>query len=486
MLDFPINILVSIITDWLDINSLGRYDAALCNRTDRASYLEVLRSSEVTMPGVWMCYAMHDPCAILVWVAERSVRVKSMNFWGLPNDWEEAKVTAFLAAVGNSLEDVEMHEVCGPDIDILCEQTILLCPRLRQLHIVGCAPRDSQGISLALQKYAATLSSLRIEKSAIPLITAPMLMPAMQHLSIIAEGRMDAGNIPRLIRNCPNLLSFKLLDDGYEVNTDNPNNLYLTALAESCPKLQRICCKIPPNCVGTFIQLMRNCADLHTVDIQHGADGDAAAINATLRHCRKLRALRVQHMPEASIPLLATRMLQLEHLSLVHLHCHTAASLELVAANCGNLKSFDLHLCASPGEDASSEEAVPTGPYPPESAFQRLLASLSQVETLDLAHAKWMTDGIMLCIAAHCKCLRDLALHGTEPSLEAFTAVVQQCAQLRTVYHSKHDKTLGRDAGDNGHTAAWLNMRPGLTINSCDEPTFGYWGTGVFDLLSIV
>jgi hypothetical protein len=486
MLDLPTNIVASIVSDWLEAKSVARYDAALCNRAGRASYMEVLRSPQVTLREVTMYHASRNPCAVLTWVVQRSLRVRKVIFWGTSAANEPA-VTAFLTAVGPSIEAVTI-ETIREGATMLCRQISLLCPQLTHFE---CGDVDNEAFSLLLQRCSRTLSSLKIHKARFPVFPAAPVMPAMQHLSFIAKGSIHSRNIPRLIRNCPNLLTFKLSNpDGWDLDTDETYNHYLVALAETCPRLQRLCCDVLSDDVEIFTQLLQSCTELHTVELQNGYYFETGPIEATLRYYRKLRALRVQHMQEATIPLLVTRLPQLQHLSFINLHCHTAASLDLIAEHCGHLSSFDLHLYPQPDEEAdpgdlgSNDEPIPTGPDPPESAFLRLFAKLQNVETLDLTSAnRWMTDGIMQTIAAHCPRLHTLALPGTEPSHEAFTALVQQCTQLRAVHCYYHDSTLG-PAGNGDYISEWVKMRPGLTFDPYEEPTFGYWGTGVNEVCS--
>jgi hypothetical protein len=287
-------------------------------------------------------------------------------------------------------------------------------------------------------------------------------MPAMRCLSLLPEDRMDYHSVVNLIRNCPGLRTFTYRYVG-DYDVEDEDN-FLPALARHCPKLQTLRYDSYSKYESDFTQLVQSCPDLHTVDFLHTGDTSIHAI--VLTHCTKLRALRTAYLQEETVPLLLTRLSQLEHLSLGNLQC-TAASLLELAEHCGNLTS----LAVDPYEEYPSRSVDMTR------TMDLFLSKLVRVEMLDLARARWLTDDLLLTIATHCKRLRCFAVDIAKRkiSASAISALIEGCPLLTEISHCYFDKVLSVEA----NRAMWRRQRPCLLVDG-SYPLTQYWDRLVY------
>jgi hypothetical protein len=295
-------------------------------------------------------------------------------------------------------------------------------------------------------------------------------MSALRCLSIVPDGEVHPESIVELLQHCPNLETFSFVPGQQSWMRIE----YLTALSLHCPLLRTLRCEVcTMKQLAVFEQVLQHSPELHTVDILDGLSTDESAV-AILRYCPKLRALRLPGLFEQTLPLLLPRMHALEHLGLGTLGCLSDSPMLALAECCGNLKSLSFHL-------SRVRDSPPTPIYVTENALRVLLANLPLMEVLDLTDANWLTDSLLLTIAAHCPRLRCIALHGTKLQAASITALIQQCPNLTAIFHDYFHSVLK----DEGNRGMWRTVRPTLQVvfGNLGDSQFCHWGTLIADSL---
>jgi hypothetical protein len=104
LFDLPFNITADLLSAWLPLKCLSELDSALCNRSSRDVYMEILQCDGFALNASSYLAKEAD---FMQWIVDRRVKVirASVNCYGMqpaPSD----RVKEFFASVGATLQDL--------------------------------------------------------------------------------------------------------------------------------------------------------------------------------------------------------------------------------------------------------------------------------------------------------------------------------------------------------------------------------------------
>jgi hypothetical protein len=230
LFDLPLNLTADLLRNWLLCRDLSALDAALCNRSSREAYLDVLRSVAFVLdePSVKV---LRTP--VMQWVIDRKVKIIDV-FMGFSPPPSDEIISSFLACVGPRVLDL----TAAGDEDTLvsiCRSALSTCVRLKVLELWSYSfeSRTADRVfSRLISQRSATLERLTCTDCwTKKLLPTDCEMPKLQYFSTSATHK---GNLCAFVRNCRHLLYFKCS------HIKPCDESILHALAESCPSLQSL------------------------------------------------------------------------------------------------------------------------------------------------------------------------------------------------------------------------------------------------------
>jgi hypothetical protein len=392
------------------------------------------------------------------------MRVREVEFrWNV----DEGSLMAFLRTVGSSLEVMKLENT-RDHTNIIGQHATAFCTRLRRIDLSDYCDISGEVFSELLRARATSLTELNLWWPALPPFEVHTTMEALQVLNITLESARCRESIVALIRHCPNLKFFNHCSE----NEPAIPGVYLTALTQSCPHLQKLRGTIATEDVQIYIAVLEACTELTNVDLCNSAEHHIRILQATIDHCATLRALSLSESCEEAFAVLIPRIRELEYLSLDARLENALTMMVELTAHCSHLKSLHFYfhqlLFGLPDEDAA------------ERAVQRLFRCLTRIEELDLSDAYWLKDAHVLTIAAHSPRLRKIFVpHQLVFKVATITALVQSCVDLELILlRSAPPKSSSRTPylWSEENKQPWRALRPRLRVSD-DEPEsrFGYW-----------
>jgi hypothetical protein len=202
---------------------------------------------------------------------------------------DEANVTSMLRTTGSTLEVMKLESTRG-HTNLICQQAGILCTRLQHVSLHGYCGISGEVFSELLRARANTLTELKLWWPALPPFEVHTTMEALQVLNITLEYLNCRDSMVAPIRHCPNLKFFNYFSD------DEPTipGVYLTALTEHCPHLQKLRGTMATGDAATFIALLEACTELTTVDLCESAENDGRVPTAGCCRQRSITAPRYE------------------------------------------------------------------------------------------------------------------------------------------------------------------------------------------------
>jgi hypothetical protein len=442
LFDLPLNITIALLRGWLTLRDLSLLDAAQCNRSARQGYLEVLKSGGFLLD---ITSYERDMAPLMQWLEDRKVQIERVDLRNKGGRNGPGHIAAFLTSVGPSLLDLTANN-CDRSLIPVCCVAIASCPRLKVLHLSDVLGDLQIIVCKLLAQRALTLERLAVEDSETDQVFPENAdMKNLQYLAVI-DSSVDTLNLVAFLRNCGNLLYFHNDDHG---GTDD----CLLAVAQCCPSLQSLHYgRAEAHSTAGLEAVLLACHDLHTIDFASFEGFTNAHVTLIVKHCRKLKALKLQlhstRMSQGCFTILAPRLAELRHLAVECLNCSSDdAPLHLLTQHCRQLQSLSLRYL-----QGCSEQALTA-----------LLSALPCLEDLDLALSDvLLTDEMLMTIGKKCPHLCVLNLNETAGySTKGITAIATGCAALEQVFVSDNDE-LFSELG----LSMWKALRPKLRFCS--------------------
>jgi hypothetical protein len=454
--DLPLNLTVDLLKNWLLLKDVAALDKALCNRSCREGYLEVLKSDGFVLDSL---PEDAELVPLMRWIEVHKIKVRRIDLRGLDTNSEPGLLASFMGSVGPAVEDLSADN-SGDALVLICCLAMVLCTRLCILQLRDCGADNSAAtISRLIAAKAPSLERLALEDGEIS--EALPERCAMEKLKYLSFKRFTAAT-PRLcafVRNYSNLLYFYCDDLG---RTDD----VLNALAESCRSLQSLHYgNAASGSTAGLEAVLLACQDLHTIDFTTPFGFTNAHISTIVQHCGKLQALRIMLSPrgidQECVAILIPRLPELRILHLIGMCCTSDAPIMLLTQHCGGL--IDLGVRALSGTIS-------------EGALVALFRALSRLEDLNLSYAQCLSDAVLAAIGKNCPRLDTLDLYGAIAlSEEGITEIAKGCAELEMIAYKPNEVgVVGETIFSGLARSVWKVLRPNLEFLTVDD-TWTRW-----------
>lgn len=369
LLDIPTSIACEVLTDWLKTHDIGRIDAALCNRTSRPAFLELLKERAVVSLGQ-PSTDIEDSC--LSWLFSRRVQLLSMSI----SD-PDVNLTVQDCEVFRSLGFLDIYyrhrlklimDACKDSLKVLilrgCEinidEAVGMASQCRNLHTLEIGEltkymgRRKPRLQTLLHREArdlpvlcaATLRSFVCNWTG---VSDSLMLRVVSSCKQLTRLELTGHNITNkvvysVISNCRDLRIIRLIKCQW-LTTDG-----IVALA-SYNQLE----VLDLNGSGgvttdSVVPIITNNPQLHTINLRHGNAISSLAVMKIAATCPGLTALDVSYckfVKDDAMYLIANKCSQLQDLQVCGCESITDMSMLRLANLCPKLTSINIKDCPS-------------------------------------------------------------------------------------------------------------------------------------------
>ena len=338
ILSLPGDISGQLLSNWLDIEDIGKLDSATCNTTNRGSFLQLLASEFVIHPNQYQDIDIHSGL-FLNWLSLRQLKLISIalsdafgDFHLIPPDWSQLQTLEFNLNFESKLwsmsESFAALFINCPKLEVmdlgpcyLLEESLgkILqgAPHLKHLNIID---RDSPRSNSVIAEYCHELTGLKLSSDALDgkilgeiaqsnrnlqtlslydcklLVNASLEEHAIMHLRNLRCIELDAlredETILLFAKHCPQLESISL-------NTDySVHDATVAQLAKLCPNLKRLSLECVWNITNNGLRSIgEHCSKLEFLRIfgnRHVTDEGIATLT---KGCSKLHTVELRSLP---------------------------------------------------------------------------------------------------------------------------------------------------------------------------------------------
>eukprot|EP00598_Pedospumella_elongata_P010859 CAMPEP_0184995854 /NCGR_PEP_ID=MMETSP1098-20130426/54291_1 /TAXON_ID=89044 /ORGANISM="Spumella elongata, Strain CCAP 955/1" /LENGTH=470 /DNA_ID=CAMNT_0027522195 /DNA_START=17 /DNA_END=1429 /DNA_ORIENTATION=+ len=418
IIQLPTSVSAAVLCDWLDVKWICRLDSAICIKSSRPAFLELLRSVEC----IGQLHIINN--VQLVWANMRSIR---SNYFAVYDDFSEEECEKFLRRSGPHVQNIFLHyqsnrvSIAGmaqffhnllrfedrlvADNSAL-ECLLLLNPQLRDLTLSGNYSDPVPDVALP------NLVSLRLSGSAFDDNACLTLLKRASHLRYLAffGTSVTSAGLIDTARFCQQLRFFR---------PPNVNNIDFTLLkmSPSLSMLQYISLVYCESLSDAgIIAVAESVHALRSIHLAYSPHITNACLASLARH--QYRTLEIFAIEERPFPLQPRNTLDEDS------RTFDDEAVTSFREKCFRLRVFDWK---------RSLEMFTRYSY--ETIFSQLF-SADRVTTLVLTFA---TDEILYTIARHCALLQVLQLYeyvSTEMGVfsdAAILEVLDRCNNLSTI-----------------------------------------------------
>lgn len=445
LVQLPASLGRTILLNWLHMESLGALDSAHCNKSDRATFLELLASIESCDGEFFGLCKLHR----LRWMTLRSIKCSKFYCHGYIGVAERKTFNAYIPVTASSLKQVSLHsnyEMSNIVLNALaanhCALEVLVVMPTYQYRIDG--PTEFAALRNVLSNSAATLIELKLHGSVDKYITGDLQLPALLEAHLCESSDEDLLNLSCAATNVA------------QINLDDPHcsSTGLAAVGSRCQELQFLSIwktRYIVNIDEGIAAITSGCPKLLCLGLYECHNLTEIGLREVAVHCTQLHDLSVSHnalLTDASLISLSlsANARTLKSLSLRQCTGLSGTGIVAVAMNCTALESLKLPLTRS-----ITVEHV-------KSAMQRL----TRVSQLNLSHCN-VDDEVLQLISEHIPHLKLLDI--TPPDGDAaYTStglmhIAMKCEKLQRLdmgreHRAMHDLAI----------ALWKKLRPNLAF----------------------
>lgn len=207
----PSELISLLVSDWLDWRDVGHLDSAVCNKTEREEWLNLLRTHCV-FHSISRVFANYP--RFLHWVISRCIRVQDV-FIGMSLLLNNETATKWFQHTASFLTTLTFHQIR----DVAKETIARCCSKLLVLHVETCFVEDTFWEIQEILQNNPNLQELRmhtnvgINTSARPAkyraLPKELTLPHLQRLEISGEF-FNSENAVLLLHQLPSLRSIKI------------------------------------------------------------------------------------------------------------------------------------------------------------------------------------------------------------------------------------------------------------------------------------
>jgi hypothetical protein len=437
----PLELASKILLMWVDLEDIGHLDSALCNKTERASYLSLVSNASFVISR---SFTPHEGNA-------GGIRVRSFTSWFLLRGVAVTNVSvnaAWVANQGQSRNYIHLHRRHVRNVTVEMDSSLPFefDAALKEIseHCPNVAKLDTgRGVTIS----AVTLSHITHH------------WPQLTHLAIQVDGVDDGDEFVSVCVECQSLVELTLwavppapaLTKALQVCSAELQKFTAFAplkpsdyrsLAQRCPLLREV--DVPHSKLDDagLEALGANCVHLEVLKIEKNAKVTNKGLLAVARN-RALTTLRLNGCPiitDAGLQAVAQSCPLLERVDLSHSSAVTDASLIAIGQTCHHLR--ELSLRAVPVTHAGLRAVAAGCPQlqvmrAPECDVGRGVEAVArgcpQLRVLASPHAD-VPAAAVRALAERCPLLTTVELWGEEIGDAEIAALVKGCPLLTRLY----------------------------------------------------
>jgi hypothetical protein len=416
--ELPEEIIVAVLSSWIEIGALAKLDSSLCASKFRAQFHEVVSHELFVADTMCKTSSLNEQEFVqhFEWLVKRQVKVRN---------WI---VNAEVAKLSSS---AIVRHVAGPHVrslvlrDLNAEETMqvfsilgVVCSGIQTLRMERCEHWDTLSMlgSAAQQSLHEVVVAYCESRGCESFPQFPNLRKL--RASYLGGANVAAHSMTRLLTATPGLTDLRLNsllwcpinDESLEVLSNHASGLELLEL-DIQPQ------RFAPAAV---VSLAGRCSKLKTLILRCGNEIEDAAVEAFAVHCPRLEGLQMWgRFSDASLSAVATHCgPRLRYLSLDMMYCDPDG-LTAVAEHCRHLEELQLSNCR----------------FTADGLLVQLVSSLPHLRELLLVDSIVASDKVLNAIATNLPNLQHLGLLGcggrhTEAGVVALVTSLTQLQRL--------------------------------------------------------
>jgi hypothetical protein len=391
--DFPDDIIAAVLSSWIDMQGLARFDSALCVSKARTRFLGWIEDGSIVTDTILMCprTPLERYTQQLEWLIERRIKVRNCILHATTAYACKKFLRKLLQFnVGANVRSVLLSAPSAQGLSIVA------CSALRKLQLEDCQPWEAVNSLSASSQHSLQELVIRGCNCVGGRWETKARFPYLKKLHIWKLYGKDVTEfVTGLLSAAPNLTDCRLsgTSDWCPVNDEG-----LRILCGSAATLEilELITPIPKFTPAAVVSLAKQCSNLKSLAL--GDRVNVTAVEAFTLYCGQLEGLQIWGP------------ITVATLSAVAQHCGSRLrylvfdvgdcgpdSLVIIAERCRLLEELQLHYC--------SDQAV--------DALVLLVSSLLHLNELFLLHSH-VTDEVLNAIATHLPNLVTLGLSGIE------------------------------------------------------------------------
>jgi hypothetical protein len=446
----PKEIVMIILSDWIDVFDLALFDSAVCRHDTRPQFLAILSSDHFLQKRCeWS--DIDSPCTKFVkWLAKREVRTSK---WAFTFNLAPSLIAELVNRTGGPhVTSLELFNVGEGTAAILVALASVKCPNISYIRVWDClgwmflTALTTEG-QLSLREFVIDGCDTRYA-----IDFSGCCFPNLLEMTIGGlTGEFLSDSLASFIRAAPNVTNFSLKCLSF-------GDTVLRALSCRAESLDVIHLKDCDGYTDTALcSLACECTNLRSVHLDSW-EGDrqfsAIVVQTFAVRCRHLEGVQLHFVctQDTLNQLTVHGGARLRYLSLRTAEFDNDAGLLTLADRCKHLQELALMRCYGFTADGLAQ----------------LLSSLKDLKELVIGNCDVVTDTVLIAIATHLPQLQVLQLYDCEGYTTAGALVLIR--SLKHINHfsesSAHMFTGDRTVFTNDLMTQWKETAPHLNAPS--------------------
>jgi hypothetical protein len=383
--ELPGDVIMVILSSWIDMQALAKSDSALCTSELRTRFLGLIGNESFVADT--MCAV---PCVQqLEWLTRRRIKVRN---WIVNRDAADPCFPDSLKfTAGPHVCSLQLRNQSPPGLGKVF-LTLAACSSIQMLKMENC--RCGEATTMLDSSAQQSLQQLIILNCEGCCWAAYAPLPCLQklHVKLLCE-TVVIPSITSLLTAAPNLTDLRL-SSFFDSLIDDVS---LLLLSNHAARLKILELDIPRQAFTTaaVVSLAERCRNLEYLSLLCGEGVNDVAVEAFVRHCTRLEGLRLTgFLNSATLSAVAMHgFSRMRYLSLETVQ-RDPSSINLIAVHCHLLEELQLHYCRFDTGDP----------------FVRLVSLLPCLRELLLVECCVVTDEVLIAIATHLPNLATLGL----------------------------------------------------------------------------
>jgi len=458
LLDIDQGPLWDIITEWLPFESVCHLDSALCNKSRRPEFLQLL-ATRVLLFNREEIRILTDPyddtfthkalgAAALSWVLKRGIHLVSLRLH---------RSNGMNAANQQRLREAVASLALNGQID-----------KLETISFVCCSYITDANLEAVLSKCYRSVKSIDIRRCGLLGSAAVHIKRCAKLEAFTARGNESAADMAEIFQACRKLrklnldaLSRGLTDEAVLSMTENCHLLEHLSLshcrevsdaavrrvAESCPRLQFVNLSNTDITDATVVSMCNRCPILKRVFLGGCIDLTDETVLAIAERLPGLTHIclgGITAITSSAVEILASKCHELEYIDLNCCYIVSDATVMKLTEHCSKLRDLRVGGCRNLTDASISAvaEKLPGLTHIDlrsivaitNSAVETLASKCHELEFINLSGCRNVSDDALMTIAEHCSKLEVLGVWGCLNVTEVGVEEIQsKCRKVKTI-----------------------------------------------------